>query len=161
MRLCERTADPKPIGGSVLLSVAVLAVLRHSRIDLDGFGSYTRTEFRTARGKVRVNLPFNPLVEQKTGLPGWHYGMLRSNAFARMLALLPEGGLVPGRTLARYEETERRVTAHFAGGESVEGDILIGTDGIRSKVTEQAFGNPGLFHVGVRVRLAWCHRRAG
>lgn len=161
VRLYERTPDPKPIGGGVLLSVPVLAVLRHYGIDLEGFGSYTRTEFRNARGKVRANLPFNPLVEEKTGIPGWHYGMLRSNAFAKMLDLLPEGILIPGHALDRYEETGDTVTAYFENGESVEGDIIIGADGIRSKVTEQAFGDPGLFHVGVRVWLAWCPQIEG
>jgi 2-polyprenyl-6-methoxyphenol hydroxylase-like FAD-dependent oxidoreductase len=161
VRIYEKNPEPKPIGGAVLLSVPVLAVLRSYGMDIEGFGSFTRTEFRNHRGKTRVALDFNPMIEEKTGIPGWHYGVLRSSAFARMLALLPEGMVHAGHAVTRYDDHGDSVTAHFENGEQVKADILVGADGIRSPVTTQAFGDPGLFHVGIRVWLAWCEHFDG
>ncbi|NHO67403.1 FAD-dependent monooxygenase [Aestuariicella hydrocarbonica] len=156
VRIFERNLEPKPLGGAVLLSVPVLAVLRDYGVDLNNFGSYTVTEFRNDKGKVRARLPFNPSIERSFGIKGWHYGMLRSNAFARMMELLPEGTLVASHEFQSYEETEEGVTVHFSNARSVEADIVIGADGVRSGVSQQAFGKADLFHVGLRVWLAWC-----
>ncbi|BFM09387.1 FAD-dependent oxidoreductase [Halioxenophilus aromaticivorans] len=156
VRIYERNPAPKPLGGVVLLSVPVLAVLRDYGIDINDFGSFTVTEFRNHKGKLRARLPFNSLIEQSFGIKGWYYGMLRSNAFAKMMALLPVGTLISNRDFERYEDTGSDVTLHFKGGGGDQTDILIGADGVRSKVSVQAFGEPDLFHVGLRVWLAWC-----
>lgn len=47
-----------------------------------------------------------------------------------------------GLGLARFEQDAGRVTAHFAGGRTIETDVLIGADGIRSTVRQQC--DPGL-----------------
>ncbi|GGN24466.1 MULTISPECIES: FAD-dependent oxidoreductase [Marinomonas] len=157
VRIFEKSAEPKPLGGAVLLSVPVLAVLRYYGVDLDNFGSFTVTEFRNHKGKLRAKLPFNKKVEESFGIKGWHYGMLRANAFEKMMALLPEGIIVGHSDFDRYEEINDQVTVYFNNGQCVEADILIGADGIRSRVSSQVFGEPDLFHVGLRVWLAWCN----
>lgn len=156
VRIFEKNPEPKPIGGAVLLSVPVLAVLRDYGVDLSNFGSFTVTEFRNNKNLLRARLPFNAAVEKSFGIKGWHYGMLRANAFARMMELLPGGMLVANAEFDRYVETPDGVTVHFKNGSCVQADMLIGADGIRSGVSRQAFGEPELFHVGLRVWLAWC-----
>lgn len=156
VRLYERQPEAKPLGGAVLLSVPVLAVLRSYGIDPEGFGAFTRTQFRNAQGKLRVDLPFNAEVERAMGIKGWHYGVLRSSAFRRMLERLPEGVLFTGHDFSRYDETGDGIAVHFSNNASVTADLVIGADGIRSGVSRQAFGDPGLFHIGLRVWLAWC-----
>jgi 2-polyprenyl-6-methoxyphenol hydroxylase-like FAD-dependent oxidoreductase len=42
-----------------------------------------------------------------------------------------------GRGLASFSETPRSVLAHFSDGETIEADILLGADGIRSTVRQQ------------------------
>jgi 2-polyprenyl-6-methoxyphenol hydroxylase-like FAD-dependent oxidoreductase len=42
-----------------------------------------------------------------------------------------------GRGLAHITQTAEKVTAHFSNGESVEADLLVGADGIRSTVRQQ------------------------
>ncbi len=96
VRLYEQNPEPKPLGGAVLLSVPVLAVLRSYGIDVvNNFGLKTRVQFRNPEGKIRVDLPFNRNVEKAMGIEGWHYGILRSSAYAKMLdtlnALDPKG----------------------------------------------------------------------
>ncbi len=156
VRVFEKQPEPKPLGGAVLLSVPVLAVLRHYGVDLNNFGSFTVTEFRNNKNHLRSRLPFNQSVEKSFGIKGWHYGMLRANAFARMMELLPEGMLVPNSDFDHYTQTANGVTVSFKDGKTIEADILVGADGIRSGVSRQTFGEPELFHVGLRVWLAWC-----
>ena len=156
VRIFEKQPAPKPLGGAVLLSVPVLAVLRDYGVDLDNFGSFTVTEFRNHKNRLRSRLPFNQSVEKSFGIEGWHYGMLRANAFARMMELLPAGMLVANADFERYTQTEDGLSISFKNGKSIDADILIGADGIRSGVSRQAFGQPELFHVGLRVWLAWC-----
>ena len=161
VRIYERHSKPKPLGGAVLLSSPVLAILRYYGIDLDNFGSFTRTEFRNARGKVRARLPFNPSVEASLGIEGWHYGVLRSDAFGCMMDRLPAQMLVPDSVFSGYEQTPSGVRVEFNNGKTVEADIVVGADGIHSQVSAQAFGEPPLFHVGLRVWLAWCEAIEG
>lgn len=156
VRVFERNPEPKPIGGAVLLAVPVLAVLRYYGVDMENFGSFTITEFRNNKDRLRARLSFNASVEKSFGIKGWHYGMLRSNAFARMMELMPDGMLVPDSDFDSYVEQADSVLVNFKNGTLVEADILVGADGIRSGVSKQAFGDLGLFHVGLRAWLAWC-----
>jgi 2-polyprenyl-6-methoxyphenol hydroxylase-like FAD-dependent oxidoreductase len=50
---------------------------------------------------------------------------------------LPPESYHRGRGLARLSQNESSVTAHFSNGESVEADLLVGADGIRSTVRQQ------------------------
>lgn len=162
VKLFERQPEPKPLGGAVLLSVPVLAVLRHFGIDVgESFGSKTGVEFRNNKGKVRARLPFNPSVEKAMGIPGWHYGVLRSSAFAKMLDKLPRGMVQPNHTFTAYEQRENDVLVRFENGVEVEADIVIGADGVKSGVSRQAFGDHNLFHIGLRIWLAWCDEIGG
>ena len=152
----ERHAEPKPLGGAVLLSVPVLAILRHYGIDMANFGSKTKVEFHNRHGKARAKLLWSPKVRDAFGIEGWHYGVLRKSAFARMLEQLPEAVISPGKAFSHYVEHNDGIELHFDNGETAEADLLIGADGIHSKVSQQAFGAPDLFHIGLRVWLAWC-----
>lgn len=156
VRVYERQEKCEPIGGAVLLSVPVLAVLRSYGIDIDNFGTPTVTYFKNNEGLERAKLPFNPTIEKNLGIKGWHYGVLRSTAFAKMLSKVPDGIIYTSHQFDSYTEFDDRIELHFSNGTSVEADILVGADGIRSNVSRQAFGDPQLFHVGIRLWLAWC-----
>ncbi|KAL7654255.1 hypothetical protein ACMYSQ_006270 [Aspergillus niger] len=156
VRIFERQPECKAIGGAVLLSTPVLAILRSYGLSLDNVGSYTVTYFKNKSGTVRVKLPFNPAVEQRMGIKGWHYGVLRSSIFKKMLDLVPDGVIYAGHEFIYYTETENDIELHFENGYQLKADILVGADGIRSKVSQQAFGDPHLFHTGIRLWLAWC-----
>jgi len=157
VRLFERQDGVRPLGGAVLLSLPVLSILRDMGVDIRDLGAFGVTEFRNSRGRLRTRLPFNPQAEARAGLPGWHYGMLRSAAIARMLQVFPAEVIHTGKRFTRYIETEHSVAAHFEDGTTWEADLLIGADGIRSAVAQQAFGDANLFHCGIQVWLAWCH----
>lgn len=157
VRLFERMTKVTPLGGAVLLSLPVLSILRSYGVDIQGLGAMAVTEFRDWKGRLRVRLPFNKAAEEKAGLPGWHYGMLRAEAIARMLDVLPAELLHPGHACTSFEENEEGVRVNFEDGSHWQADLLVGADGIRSAVSRQVFGDPGLFHCGITVWLAWCH----
>lgn len=156
VRIFERQPQCKAIGGAVLLSTPVLSILRSYGLSLDNVGSYTVTYFQNKAGTVRVKLPFNPAVEKRMGIKGWHYGVLRSSIFQKMLALVPKNVIYAGHEFTSYTETEDGIQLDFKNRLQVTADIIVGADGIQSKVSRQAFGDPHLFHTGIRLWLAWC-----
>ncbi|KAF3399852.1 6-hydroxynicotinate 3-monooxygenase [Penicillium rolfsii] len=156
VRIYERQPECKAIGGAVLLSTPVLAILRSYGLNQESFGSFTVTYFKNKSGLERVKLPFNAEVERTMGIKGWHYGVLRSSIFKKMLALVPEGVIHADHEFTSYTEREDGVELSFQNGHQVTADILIGADGIHSRVSRQAFGEPHLFHTGIRLWLAWC-----
>lgn len=161
VRMFERNEQPKPLGGAVLLSTPVLAVMRKHGVDVLSLGSKTVTKFANNKGKVRATLPFNSDVEKAFGIPGWHYGMLRSNAIGQLMEKLPTGIIEGGMSCTGYVEQNDEVIVQFENGQEVAADLLVGADGINSAVSAQAFGDPGIFHIGLRVFLAWCEDFGG
>lgn len=157
VRLFERQDAVRPLGGAVLLSLPVLSILRDMGVDIEGLGAYAVTEFRNHRGRLRVRLPFNKKAQERARLPGWHYGMLRSAAIARMLDVFPKDIIHVHKEFTRYTEEADAITVHFKDGDKWQADLLVGADGIRSAVAKQRFGKLGLFHCGIQVWLAWCH----
>ncbi|PLB43212.1 FAD/NAD(P)-binding domain-containing protein [Aspergillus steynii IBT 23096] len=158
VRVFERQSECKPIGGAVLLNIPVMAILRSYGMEMQHMGSYTVTSFQNKSGVERVELAFNKEVERCMGIKGWQYGVLRSSVFKKMLDLLPPGVINTDHQFTSYSELpdQEGIEVRFFNGETVTADILIGADGIRSGVSRQAFGDPKLFHAGVRVWLAWC-----
>lgn len=156
VRIYERQTECKAIGGAVLLCIPVLAILRSYGIDLAAVGDYTVTYFKNASGLERVKLPFNEEVNKRMQIKGWHYGVLRSSIFKKMLEALPEGCVQTSHDFKSYTEVGDEVEVEFANGNKVTADIVVGADGIRSGVSRQAFGDPKLFHTGIRLWLAWC-----
>lgn len=156
VRIFERKSDLKPIGGAVLLSIPVLMILRHYGVDQEKFTSGATMWFTNHKGKVRVKLPASIEAEVASGIERFSHGVLRSEVCKRMTNLIPEGVVHTGQGVTGYTETESCVQVHFENHESVEADLLIGADGIRSNVSRQAFGDPEIFHLGIKVWLAHC-----
>jgi len=103
-------------------------------------------EIRAWDGKLIVRLPVRKQAEQ-FGSPS--YLIHR----AELQAILQEG-LAPGtevqfnKKLESWKQNNGKVTALFADGTQVEGDLLIGADGLHSTVREGLIGSTPLRYSG-------------
>ncbi|SDB13362.1 flavin-dependent oxidoreductase [Belnapia rosea] len=72
-----------------------------------------------------------------------HRGRLQMLLWEAARARLGEARLRLGRRLAEFTQDAAGVTAHFADGEAVRGDLLVGADGIHSAVRAQLVPQEG------------------
>ena len=72
--------------------------------------------------------------------------------YALLKDCLPIDAYHPGHSLERIEETRQGVVARFENGLRVEGDLLVGADGIRSTVRAQVLPSATLQYAGY---VAW------
>jgi salicylate hydroxylase len=66
--------------------------------------------------------------------------VLRASFLLEMAKLLPEGCVTFGKKLLEVEETNGYAILRFADGTSTDADVVVGCDGIRSKVRESLLG---------------------
>lgn len=71
------------------------------------------------------------------------YLIHRRDFIEALLGVLPEGMVKLGHRLESIEDKGDRSVLTFANGESVEADLVVGADGIKSAVREQLFSNEG------------------
>jgi 2-polyprenyl-6-methoxyphenol hydroxylase-like FAD-dependent oxidoreductase len=105
----------------------LIAILKRAGVEFDETMGITpsRAVCLDHSGKI--------VIERPTGrtLSGW------SRLYQALLDALPAQSYRLGKRLMRVEQDADSVTAVFADGSSERGDLLIGTDGLRSTVRRQ------------------------
>lgn len=103
--------------------------------------SYTIDEnvYKDSKGKELLRLRYRDFIRD---LP---FLAIRRNDLVRALSeVLPDtASICFGETVTDIENSDEGVTATLAGGEKIEADLLIGTDGFRSAVRQKLFGPDG------------------
>jgi salicylate hydroxylase len=89
-------------------------------------------------GRTLQRAPLGPDVEAAFGAPYYHFH--RGDLAALLAGALPPERAHAGHRLVDIEEKGRRVIARFANGASAEADLIVGADGIHSRVREILFG---------------------
>lgn len=96
-------------------------------------GPSTNFLVRSHRGKILMNIALG-----RFDVPA--LCTRRADLLSAMLSALPPDRIRLGHELARFEPAGSKVRVHFANGTAEQYDILIGADGIRSRVRAQLFG---------------------
>ena len=89
-------------------------------------------------GRTLQRAPLGPEVEAAFGAPYYHFH--RGDLAALLAAALPPERAHAGHRLAGIEEKDGRAIARFENGVSAEADVLVGADGIHSRVRALTFG---------------------
>ncbi|MEP6622753.1 MAG: NAD(P)/FAD-dependent oxidoreductase [bacterium] len=122
------TADG--LGGTLMIAPNGLSALGIVGVDLDGVGQpIQRMIMADHTGKQLAEFPGLP------NLPPSQV-MWRSQLYRALHERIAAAGIAVeyNKRIVRVHETPTGVTAHFEDGTSATGDILIGADGIRSRV---------------------------
>jgi salicylate hydroxylase len=107
---------------------------------LDAAGVFPQAvhQRRWDNGRTLQRAPLGALVEETFSAPYYHFH--RADLASLLAAALPAGRVHVGHKLVDLDEKGDRITARFENGASVEADILVGADGIHSRVRHTLFG---------------------
>lgn len=125
----RRTGDLASRGVGIGTHVEMFDIMRRLGITVDeSIGQSFSSRFCLARdGAVIARLPFDKILTSWTLL----YRALRRQ--------LPDACCRAGMQLDDIAQSDGRITAVFADGSTVTGDLLIGADGVHSTVRVRAF----------------------
>jgi 2-polyprenyl-6-methoxyphenol hydroxylase-like FAD-dependent oxidoreductase len=141
----ESSPERRDEGAGIVLAANAIKALAMVGIrgEVERLGAPVgKAEIRTWDGQLLVDLP-TASQAQRYGSPS--YLIHRSALQAILYDRLKEGTTVQfNKKLVQIEQSSELVTACFADGSQATGGLLIGADGIHSKVREQLFGRPDL-----------------
>ncbi|PPQ36174.1 FAD-dependent monooxygenase [Rhodopila globiformis] len=157
VRVFEQTADLREIGAGVQLGAngtRILIALGLEAAMREVICAATSKEVRL--GSTGQAWPIFDLGETSVERFGAPYWMVHRGDFHRVLldavrAAAP-GAVCPGHAVLSFTQDADGVVLHLANGEHVAGDVLIGADGVHSRIRRQMFGDGVARFTGI---VAW------
>ena len=120
------------------------ALIRERSIDSQ------ETDYRVAETDERIVLRASTLTAQLYGDKA--YTAHRADLHMTLARALPEDFVRLDSRIVGFEQTDTHVVARLDNGEEVEGDLLVGADGLRSTIRACLFGEEKAQYTGV---AAW------
>jgi len=128
----EQRPDTRPGGGAVTIWPNGAGVLGQLGVDMDGAGQLLSTlRIATSTGRPLVNIAVDAIADR---LGGYVRMVPRRVLLERLLAGFPADRIRLDSRAAAVSTTPDGVRVEFDDGRSAEGDVLIGADGLHSKV---------------------------
>ncbi|KZE64288.1 2-polyprenyl-6-methoxyphenol hydroxylase [Fictibacillus phosphorivorans] len=144
----ERATELKEMGAGIVLAANAMKAL-----DKLGIGEQVRrmgspvkkAEIRTWDGKLLLNLPVH---KQAKRYGTYSYLIHRADLQRILYGNLKPDTVFLGRKLVRKEQNTSKIRAIFENKEVVEGDLLIGADGVHSQLRRSLIGSSPLRYSG-------------
>ena len=136
----ERTAELREVGAGLLLAANAQKALGKLGLAeaISSLGTpASAAQIRSWRGEVLAGIPAAEL-QKKVGGPS--AAVHRADLQALLVGEVGEGTLRLGAEVEGFEQDESGVRVSLAGGSEERADILVGADGLHSKVRAQLFG---------------------
>src|SRR5438045_3828298 len=137
VKVFERAAELKEIGAGIGLSANPIRVLKHLGLmkQVVSLGTVVGVAASyTARGGTLSRLP-----TKLTDVPS--ICLHRAELQQALLSALPPDCIHLGEEFVHFKKTSDGVIAQFASGRTASSDVLIGADGLRSRVRAQLIGD--------------------
>ena len=142
VRVYEQVAAKTEVGAGIQLSPNATRLLQRyglgEALKLRGVRPDAIEVRRWQDGATLSLEPLGDTIEQSYGAPYYH--IHRADLLSVLSSALPAGVLQTGRRCMGVTQTDGGVRATFEDGSHVEGDVLVGADGIHSTVRRVLFG---------------------
>lgn len=143
-RVFERAPELRPAGAGIALADNAFRALAHLGLD---------TRVRACGEELTVGALCRPTGRAFATVPGGGHGVGATVAMSRsrlQQALLDALGreVETGRAVSGYEHTSGGVRVRFEDGDRLEGEMLVGADGLHSRVRREMLGDSPLRYAG-------------
>jgi 2-polyprenyl-6-methoxyphenol hydroxylase-like FAD-dependent oxidoreductase len=141
VRVFERAPELKEMGAGIVLSANAIKALEKLGIadQVRQSGSAVKkAEIRTPDGQLLVNMPVHKQAER---YGTYSYLIYRPDLQRILTEKLEPNTIEHGKKFLRLEQDQEKVTSFFEDGETLKTDLLIGADGVHSRVRENIVGD--------------------
>ena len=157
VELFEKSAALTEVGAGIQLSpngVKVLAKLGlQNEIDAIAFPPVSLDMRMGKSGRKIFSIPIKERAPAQYGAPYYHVHRADlMNVLERALRTRNPSAVKLGKEFVSYEEHDKGITITCADGTQAHGDVLVGADGIHSRVCSQLHGNTPARFTG---NVAW------
>ncbi|MCU1346004.1 MAG: hpxO [Acidimicrobiia bacterium] len=142
VRVLDQVRELRPKGAGISLwsnGVKVLDALGLGAAVAAVGGQMKRMGYRDQRGHTLCEFSLAPLVEIAGEYP---YPVRRSDLQALLLAAVGPHVVRTGQRCVGVDDSGERVVVHLAGGEQLDGDLVVAADGTHSTLRAHVTGGP-------------------
>ncbi|WP_111638156.1 FAD-dependent monooxygenase [Marinomonas shanghaiensis] len=156
--VCEQAATLSEVGAGLQVSPNALKVLQHLGVEAELRPFAFVPEHAAIRdyktGEYYLKSPLGAVAESRYGAPYWHLHRADLHRVLVEACLQADVSLVLNAEVVRYYEDpeHQQVSLLLEDGREFRADLLIGADGIRSKIREQMLGQERPTFMG---QVAW------
>ena len=139
----EQAAELTEVGGGINMGPNAVRVLRGygltEGLEREGVRPHAWEQRRWDDGRLLTTAPANPRCEELYGAP--HLTLHRRDLLAVIASGFPADRVHLGHRLAGFTDHGETVEAWFENGARITADVLVGADGIHSRVRSGLFGD--------------------
>lgn len=134
----ERADEVRSIGGGIALWPPPIKALELLGVSIDALGAISDPRFIRPSGKLVAAYP--TAADSTIDVPLW-IGAMRTTIYQQILAQLPADVIKTDKACVAVRQDDAQATVEFADGSTLEADLVLGADGLRSVVREYFEGS--------------------